>query len=428
MKRPGSPQDQVFWYLKQGAATSRVQDLTVDVVIVGGGMAGLHAAKAFSERGKKVALLEQYLCGSGATGKSSGFVTPNAELSFTDFIRRYGFATAHQIWSLFVRGSDDIRATITDNNLRCGYVPQNTLIVANSVRDLRALAKEHENLVKGNFPSVFYTGSELLQHINSAGYVGGVGYQDTYGIDPYQYCQELKRILQERGVLIFEETPVLSLQDHAVMTPHARVQAEHIIVCTDRFLPELGILSPDVYQAQTFVMASEQLTPEQIAAIFPRDQLLVWDTEMIYNYFRITADNRLLLGGGSLLTTYASYARHESSYMFSKLTNYFAKKFPQLATLQFQEMWPGLIGLSKDIVPLAGRDAKRPYLYYVGAAAGLPIAAGLGRYSAEHIIDGRTDLDHCFSPYRSYYISGLLQKLLGKRLSFAFSNFIATQL
>jgi gamma-glutamylputrescine oxidase len=85
-------------------------------------------------------------------------------------------------------------------------------------------------------------------------------------------------------------------------------------------------------------------------------------------------------------------------------------------------MWPGLIGLSKDIAPLAGRDKDKPYLYYISAAAGLPIAAALGRYSAENLIDNKTDLDEYFSPYRSFMIGGITQKILGDGLTFALCN------
>jgi len=128
-----------------------------------------------------------------------------------------------------------------------------------------------------------------------------------------------------------------------------------------------------------------------------------------------------LLGGGSLLTTYAAHPMHDSKYMFNKLTRYFDKKFPGLA-IQFKQMWPGLIGLSKDIAPIAGRDKDKPFIYYITAAAGLPIAAALGRYSAENLVGENSALDAYFSPYRSFAISGIAQSILGTQLTFALCN------
>ncbi len=417
------PQDQTYWYLKRKAEPACHEDITTDVAIIGGGMAGLHAAQAWSKRGKKVVLLEQYYCGSGATGKSSGFITPNAELSFTDFSKRYNFETAHTIWDFITRGVDDIRSNIQQNHFACDYAPQDTIMVANTTDALKGLEIEYNNLAKADYKTAFYTQERVRKSIASDGYTGGVGYEETFGINGYLYCQEMKQQLQKFGVRVFEDTVVTAIKGHILTTPHARITADYIIVCTDRFMPELGLLKQEVYHAQTFLMVSEQLTDAQMRAIFPEKNLLVWDSELVYNYFRVTPNNQLLLGGGSMLKGYASSPEHDSKYMFEKLTNYFKAKFPGLQ-VQFKTMWPGLIGLSKDIAPLAGRDKERPHLYYISAAAGLPIAAALGRYSAEHMLDGKTYLDEYFSPYRKFRINGALQSLLGTKLSFALCNML----
>ncbi len=415
------PQDQTFWYLNRAAIPACHENITTDVAIIGGGMAGLSAAQAFSKRGKKAVVLEQYYCGSGATGKSSGFITPNAELSFTDFSKQYNHEAACSIWDFITSGVDDIRNTIQEHQFDCGYVPQDTVMIASSRGALKELEVEYKNLAKAGYKTAFYTSDALKNLIGSKGYYGGVGYKETFGINGYLYCQELKQQLQKAGVMIFEETAVTALDDHVIVTPHASITADSIVVCTDRFMPELGLLTQKVYHAQTFLMISEPLIDFQVRAIFPEKNLLVWDSELVYNYFRMTSDNRLLLGGGSILTTYSGTPDHESKSMFLKLTAYFNAKFPGL-NIQFKQMWPGLIGISKDIVPIAGRDKDKPFLYYVTAATGLPIAAALGRYSAQHMLEGRTDLDPYFSPYRSFPIGGALQSLLGTKLSFALCN------
>jgi gamma-glutamylputrescine oxidase len=423
MKRIYSPQDQVFWYLNRPAVKPCGQNLTTDVVIIGGGMAGLAAAQAWNARGQKVVLLEKYYCGSGATGKSSGFITPHSELSLTEFAHQYGDQVAGQIWQLLTSGVHDIRQNILQHQFDCDYTPQETLIVATSPKGLKNLTLESQNLAKFGCPSTVHDTQSIQKQISSKLYFGGLAYPDTFRINAYAYCQELKQLLQSQGVLIFEETPVIEIGKDCVTTAQAKISAKQIIVCTDRFTPELGFLKQEIYHAQTFLMCSQVLTEQQISAIFPNQRHLTWDTDLIYNYFCITGQNRLLLGGGSMLNTYNQYPTHDSGYMLNKLTNYFHNHFPD-AKVQFEQMWPGLIGLSKDIVPIAGRDQNNPQIYYIAAAAGLSIAAALGRYSAEHLIDGRSDLDKFFSPYRKFPISGLAQTLLGTKLSFALSNLI----
>lgn len=423
IKKPLNTQDQVFWYLKRDKIEPCRQNMHADVVIVGGGMAGLAAAQAWQKRGKKVILLEQFYCGSGASGKSSGFITPNAELSFTDFSNRYGMQDAFKIWNFISRGVDDIRSNILDHNFDCGYQAQDTLIVASNLASMKELKIEHDNLEKFGYQTKLYDKKMVKNKIGSTSYFGGVSYENTFGIDGYRYCQSLKKHLESLGVLIFEETPVTSIGDHVVITPYAKISADYIVVCTDRFTPELGLLKQEIYHAQTFVMMSQVLTDEQVALIFPDKKLMVWDTDLIYNYFRITSDNRLLLGGGDLISTYASKAKHDYDPIVKKLTNYFSKNFPEIE-IQFEQVWPGLIGISKDIAPIAGSDKNKPYIYYATAAAGLPIAASMGRHSVENLIDGNKEFDVYFSPYRKFPISGFTQSVLGNKLSFALSNLI----
>lgn len=423
VKKMWSPQDQVFWYLKRDQVIACKEDMQVDVVIIGGGIAGLSAAQAWHERGKKVALFEQYFCGSGATGKSSGFVTPNAELSFTDFSNKYTPAGAVVIWNFITKGVEDIRENILDFDLACDYSEQNTLILASTAPAMKTLEIEYKNLSSYGYKTKFFNKEDIEKKITSTAYFGGIEYENTFGMNGYKYCQEMKNKLQSLGVMIFEETPVMKIQDHVVITPYAKITADYIVVCTDRFMPELGLLSKDVYHAQTFLMASQVLSAEQIQTIFPEKKYMAWDTEFIYNYFRVTADNRLLVGGGNFATGYAAQETHNYAPIVEQLTKYITQKFPEL-DVQFEQVWPGLIGISKDIVPLAGCDKDKPYLFYVSASAGLPIAAGLGRYSAEHLLDGRTDLDGYFSPYRKFPVSGIVQSILGLKMSFILSNLI----
>jgi gamma-glutamylputrescine oxidase len=431
------PYGQVAWYLNQPAVEPCREDMIADVAIIGGGIAGLTAAQEFRKRGKKVVLLEQYYCGSGASGKSSGFVTPNAELSFTDFSKKYNTEIARTIWDSIEAGVAHIKNNIEKYDIACGYSPQDTLVLATSKKALVALEQECENLVAHGYKAGMYSQKEVQEQIGSKGYYGGFEYKNTFNMNSYQYCQGLKKQLIKDGVLIFEETPVTKIDKHKVITGQAAITADYIVVCADRFIPQLKRLEQAVYHVQTFIMLSQQLTPEQIAALFPNGKRLCWDTELIYNYFCVNAQNRLLIGGGSLLNTYDTTARYDSSYMARKLTRTFERWFPDFALqsnalknngLQFEYMWPGLIGVSKDIMPISGPDKDDSYIYYVGAAAGLPIAAALGSYSAEYLLDGRRDLQDFFSPYRTFPIDGIAQSIMGTKLSFAFSHLIKTNI
>jgi len=420
------PNDQNYWCISGKKTNKCTKDMHTDVAIIGGGITGLSAAQAFASKGKKVAVFEQYYCASGATGKTGGFITPNAELSFLDISHKKDVHAAQNIWNFINQGVEKIRSNILDNNFSCNYKNDPGLFVATCKRTLRNLLKEYENIQKLGYSSEFFDKKQIQSKINTSDYYGGMTYNNCFGINAHTYCQELKKYLQEQGVHIFEETPVLSINDHTLTTPHATITADFIVVCVDKFLPKFNIMPDKVYHIQNFVIVSEKLTDQEIKQIFPENPYMVWDSHIIYNYFRPTPDNRIILGGGDLFTFYNSEEKHNYVRGYKKLAQYFKETFPHIK-VNFEYQWPGQIGVSKDLGPIAGPDKKYPHIYYIAASAGLSIATALGNYSQQHLLEGRKDLDIYFDPDRKYFINGIPQKLLGKKISFALNNFMVQQ-
>lgn len=419
------PQDQTFWYLNNASCAPLTHDINTDVVVIGGGMAGLTAAQSFRRKGCKVVLIEKNYCGSGASGKSSGFITPDSELSLFELTRIFGLDAGKKLWNLIGSGLTTIQNNIKNYNLDCDYQVQDTLVLANTSRAFTSdIQKEYENRQKANYPSILYTQDSVRTVIGSDQYKGGIAYGGTFGIQAYRYCLEMKKVLKQEGVLIYEETPVIDIKQQSIKTPMATIQADHIIVCTDRFTQHTPSLSDKIYHVQTFLMLSAPLSDTQVKQIFPEKPFMVWDTDMIYQYFRLTGDNRLMLGGSDLLYTYATKETHNNHRVAKKLIAYFTAKFPHVS-VQFDYIWPGLIGISKDVFPVAGFDQKMPSVYYISGACGLPFAAALATHCTDRIMNNNTEFDAYFSPYRSTTIGPVAQTLLGTRLTFALSNFLS---
>ncbi|HSC25535.1 MAG TPA: FAD-binding oxidoreductase [Candidatus Babeliales bacterium] len=422
---PIMPQDQTFWYLNTPTLSPLTNDISTDVLIIGGGMAGLTTAQAFAEKGCAVVLIEKNYCGAGASGKSSGFITPDSELSLFELIRIFGPEIGKKLWKLIGSGVEAIQNNIQQYNINCDYQAQDTLILANTARAFSSdIQKEYDNRQQAGYTSTLYTRDELSSVIGSDAYHGGISYGGTFGIQGYNYCLSMKKVLQELGVLVYEETPALHIQEKKVTTPRAIINANHIIVCTDRFELTASLLWDKIYHVQTFLMLSCPLSEENIKKIFPHKRYMVWDTDMIYQYYRLTGDNRLMLGGSNLLYTYAKNEKHGNNHVAKKLLNYFNTKFPNVA-VEFEYMWPGLIGISKDVFPVAGFDQRMPSVYYIAGACGLPFAAALGMHCADRIINNNKEFDDYFSPYRSTTLGPVTQSILGTRLTFALSNFLS---
>ncbi len=180
------------------------------------------------------------------------------------------------------------------------------------------------------YKSTLVPRANLGSLIGSSEYFGGLIWHDTFGINAYQYVQEMKLVLLKRGVQVLEQTPVLQVKDHEVVTPKNTYTADVIIVCVDRFLPQLHMFAADIYQAQTFIALSKPLPDSVIKQLFPERQLMVWDTDLIYTYFRLVDGNRLLVGGSNYLSIFWGSEQPRNMRVRSQLSRYISRKFPYI--------------------------------------------------------------------------------------------------
>ena len=419
------PRPRVYWF-EQGTRPTRELpplngDTKAEVVVVGGGVAGLACAQALSEQGRKVLLLERDACGSGASGRSSGFITPDSEMELSDLVRTRGPESAKRLWEFVVSGVDDIRRNIEGHDIHCDFQVQDSLFLANSPRGAAKVIKEHDARTRIGYDSTLYDALTIRSVLASKECCGGVRYSGTFAINAYLYCQAMRNILRESGVTIHERSCVTEIGEGRVSANGFTVRADAVVLCVDQWLPGFGLLPNEVYHIQTFLAASAPLTDSQVSMIFPESRLMVWDSELIYDYFRLTGDNRLLVGGSDVLYAYARKAHKSAPRILRKLRAFVRHKFPH-TPVEIEYFWPGLIGVSKDFLPLVAQDAARPTISYVSGATGLPWAAALGRYMAGKIASGRSDFDDDFDPHRRFAVGPSLQRFIGKPGAFALSH------
>lgn len=397
------------------------------VVIVGAGAAGLSVALTLSESISDIIVLEKNICGGSSTGKSAGFLTPDSELELSQLLRRYGPQGAQDLWSVATRGVDMIVDRVRHYNLDCDLQKQDSLFLGNSRsgwKEALAEVKARETL---GFTHKVYSQETLPRIIGSQAYHGGVRYSETYGINALRYSQGLKHVLASRGVRIYESSEVYKIDDHRLETHLGSVTADQIIFCADKIKPAVSHYSDHIYHAQTFVSISEPLTPLQQRYLFPEGPLQCWDSDLVYTYFRMTGDHRLLLGGGSKWTVFSRHDVH-SPYVMFQVIKRFLKKFPGLKDLKFIQYWPGRIDTTRDLIPTIVKDEKRPWIHYVLGCVGLPWATFCGDFVARQILEKREDDQkyyRYFRPERRFLFPVWLEAIMGKELLFSLNNFWA---
>jgi gamma-glutamylputrescine oxidase len=414
--------DAVFWFDRKATLLPPLSgEVSADVVVVGGGMMGLMCARALAARGRQVCLVEADTCGGGASGRSSGFITPDSELELQDLVRQFGPDDAGVLWRFAWSGVNAIREAVHDDAIDCDRQRQDALFVAASPGAAKTIWSEHAARQACGEPSTVYSREELPALLGAKAYFAGLRFGDTFGLDGYRCCAGLRRGLLAAGVRIFEQSRVTEIRAQEVRTAHGAIRAPYVVVCADRFLPSLGLARREIYHAQTFLAISEPLDDPAVRRIFPQGALMVWDTDLIYHYFRLTGERRLLIGGGTLASTYARHEQHDPARAAQRANHFLARRFPGLHC-PIAACWPGLIGVSKDFAPVVGRHRDHATVRFAGGAAGLPWAAALGRYLAESIIDDRRDLDGILSAGRHFVVGPRWQAVIGAPAAFALSH------
>lgn len=399
--------------------------LSANAVIIGGGIAGLTVAEELLKRGVDgVVLLEARFCGWGASGRSSGFITPASELGIAQLQHRFGDDDARLLWNLAQGGCDAIGATVRRHGIECGMLPADSLFIASDRSAFSEVHAEHEALRSLGYQSRLYDAGQVRQVIGSDSYGGAVRFPNSFAIDSLDYILGLRDSLIRRGLQIFEDSPVTSVDGKAVDTSDGVVSGGQVFFCLDHAAGRIGTLKRQTYHAQAFLIISEPIDDGMMRSIFPDGPQLVWDTDLIYQYFRPTADQRLLVGGGLLSRTYAG-ERENDTAPAQHVQRYITTRFPQLKQVRFESWWQGLIGVTKDFLPLAGRMSRDARHFVALCSAGLPWSTLAARTAVAAAIDGDDSLERFFLPERSGTELDLLQPAVPKPVVFALSHYYA---
>lgn len=340
-------------------------DATADMVIIGGGFTGLWTAIRLKELAPHadIVILEQAFLGYGGTGRNAGQVAGTIDHTHQKAIAHFGLEEARRMAAVGLQNLDEFERFLCEHQIDCEYARTGQLLVALNAAQVE---DARQNVVAAERVGV--TGLQLLNaaetraELDSPLYQGGV-HDPTWGIvHPIKLLDGLRRVAVERGVRLHEHTRVTGLATVPggvrVRTPRGSVQAAQVVLATNaysyRIAPRLLRRYLPLYD---YVLASEPLTAEQLARIGWRRRQAVVDGRTFFNYYRLTADNRILWG-----TSEAQYYPRQlvadscdhSERHYRQLEESFRRHFPQLPQLRFAFAWGGPIASTTRLTPFFG--------------------------------------------------------------------------
>lgn len=376
-------------------------DLDVDVCVIGGGLAGLTAAREVARRGWSVAVLEASRVAWNASGRNTGFVLPGFGQSPEIIVERVGLDHAKALWALSKAGLAYIRETIREHEIAAD-ASDGWLYVSKTDRrdDMQAEAELLQAL--GSDVDVLST-AQVRSKLKTPYYFQAIDFPEAFNIHPLNYALALARLAEEAGVRIFEETPVLSIDPAGVrkrvVTSSARVRAAHIVLAGN---VHLGRVMPDISQTllpiRTYVVATRPLGEKLGEAIEYRGS--VSDTDWADNHYRIV-DDRLVWSGR--MTTWDA-----DPWRFAKgLRRDIRRVYPQLGDIEIEYAWTGTLGNAVHRMPQIGEVINGVWLASGFGGHGLNTTAMAGNMIARAIVEGDTAW-RLFLPFEMIWAGGML--------------------
>ncbi|WP_447878519.1 NAD(P)/FAD-dependent oxidoreductase [Serratia fonticola] len=352
-----------------------------DVCIVGGGFSGLSSALHLIEAGYDVVVLEAARIGWGASGRNGGQVVNSYSRDIDVIEARYGQQTAAMLGSMMFEGAEIIRQRIDRYAIACDYRP-GAVSAALTTKQFNALTEKMAHWQHyGHTQLELLDGETMRRTVASERYVGGLLDRQGGHLHPLNLALGEAVAVRRHGGRLFEQSAVTHIdygQPAKLHTALGSVSASLVILAGNAYLgeklePRLGRLS---MPCGSQIIATEPLSADMALSLLP-DNYCVEDCNYLLDYFRLTADNRLLYGGGVV------YGAQDPADIEARIRPLMLKTFPQLKKVRIDYRWTGNFLLTLSRMPQFGRLENNVYYLQGDSGHGVTLTHLAGKLIAE---------------------------------------------
>lgn len=377
------------------------QDLDVDVCIVGAGITGASAALSLAEKGYKVVVLEANRVGWGASGRSGGQMIFGYACEQANLTRLMGHSASQSLWQTSLAAMNLMRSRIKQHHIECDLV-EGHVHAAMKPRHMKELADWQRSLKNdfGYSSLRMWDHTQLRQQLASDAYIGGLYDANSGHVHPLNYTLGLVRAAELAGAVFYEHSTVTRIEQGATpiaFTERGRVRCRHLLLCGNAYLSGVA---PDIERklmpVGTYITATEPLGAERAQELI-RNNMAVADINFVLDYFRLSADHRLLFGGR------VSYSGREPRQLASLMGQRLRHIFPQLQDVAQQYTWGGYVGITMNRAPHFGRLNGNVYFAQGFSGHGIALTGMAGFLMAETIAGSAERFDlFCKIPHHDF--------------------------
>jgi glycine/D-amino acid oxidase-like deaminating enzyme len=380
-------------------------DIDVDVAIVGGGFTGLSSAYHLKkdQPGLNIALLESEIIGYGASGRNGGFNMTLFGLTLGITAIRFGKEKAKQSHHYMERAVDLLRDLVAELNLDCDYEHPGFLRVATSEKYKKRIMHEIELAHKLGIEGIEWLDKDQTrEQVNSDMYIGA-WWEPRCGIlNPAKLSWSWSETLAPMGINIYEKTPVTEIKRGkdkiTLITPNGTVKADKVVLATNawsHFFPKLKSKQIPVW---THIVITEPINDKQFDEIRWHNRQGIEDARNLVHYYRLTADNRLVMGGRDVSVTYGMDMEKDlNEDVFEGLRKDVAELFPVLKDIKYADSWGGPVSVPIDMAPALGYAGDERVVYSLGCVGhGVSLTHLNGQTIRDLVLERKTDLTDVF--------------------------------
>ena len=362
-----------------------------DICVVGAGYSGLSTAIHLAERGYKVAVVEGAGVGWGASGRNGGQIVNGLNASLSTIKRRYGEDSARFVGEQVQVGGKIIRRLINQYNIDCD-LKEGNIYAAYTDAHMRELeAKKELWSSYGMNDHQLLDKAAINKLVDTKAYVGGM--LDTTGghMHPLNLVLGEAKALESLGGVIYEQSPVVRVDHEAakpiVETAKGKITCRVLVLAGNAYLGHVvPKLVSRVMPVSTQMMTTVPLGEDRAKSLIPSD-MCVEDVRYILDYFRLSADNRLIFGGGTV------YGGTDPADVVAKLRPNMEKVFPQLKGVAIEHAWSGNFALSFSRVPQMGKLGKSTFFAHGYSGHGVTGSHLFGSILADAIHGDQSKFD-----------------------------------
>jgi gamma-glutamylputrescine oxidase len=383
--------------------------VTVDVGVIGGGLAGCSAALHLAERGYRVALLEEHRVGWGASGRNGGQVLVGVAASQTKLERLIGPGDARKIWDVSVEALDFVRERIARHAIDCDWVDGH-LQVADKPRQVRELAATQEEMQRHGYAAPrLIDAAEVGSLLATRRYLAGLYDPHSGHLHPLRYTLGLARAAAQAGATIHEGTRALGYTTDAqgvrVRTGGGELRCQHLLLAGNTGLGDFSPpLARKIIPVGTFIIATESLGEARARELITNNAA-VTDLNWIIDYFRRSADHRLLFGGR---VSYSGLGRFEAVPVTRARM---LRIYPQLADAHIEYHWGGYLDITMNRAPHFGRLEANVWFLQGFSGHGVGLTGMAGQLAAQAIAGSAERFDvFARIPHRDFPGGTLLRR------------------